>query len=101
MSTFLKHVDPSLFAQLKQTLVKELEDIRKQRRSSIFFPQRVHVRGLKAIVIGYRQIRIGSTATSDEKEQWYIQLTQRTDGLVTLADIKKVSEVDAAKFIKG
>ena len=99
MSTFLKHVDPTLFTKLRQTLLQELEDIKKQRRSSTFFTQKVRVKGLSAIVTGVRQIKIGSTDASISQEHWHVKLTKRADGLVTLAEFKKVSEVDAANFI--
>ena len=99
MSTFLKHVDPTLFTKLRQTLLQELEDIKKQRRSSTFFTQKVRVKGLSAVVTGVRQIKIGSTDASIGQEHWHVKLTKRADGLVTLADFKEVSEVDAANFI--
>ncbi len=98
LETFLKHVDPELFSVLRQTLLQEFEDIKKQQRSSTFFTQRVHVRGLLAIVSGVRQIKVGNTDASLEQEHWYIKLTQRTDGLVTLAEFKQVSESDIKVF---
>ena len=99
MSTFLKHVDPNLFTSLRQTLLQEFEDIKKQRRSSTFFTQKVRVKGLNAIVSGIRQIKIGSTDASLDQEHWLVKLTQRSDGLVTLAEFKKVTEQDANSFI--
>ena len=98
LETFLKHVDPELFSVLRQTLLQEFEDIKKQQRSSTFFTQRVHVRGLLAIVSGVRQIKVGNTDASLEQEHWYIKLTKRTDGLVTLAEFKQVSESDIKVF---
>lgn len=99
LDTFLKHVDPDLFSKLRLTLLQEFEDIKKQRRSSTFFPQKVHVRGLLAIVTGIRQIKVGNTDASMEQEHWYIQLTKRSDGLVTLAEFKQVSELDIKHFM--
>ncbi len=98
MTTFLKHVDPDLFSKLRQTLLLEFEAIKKQNRSSTFFVQKVRVRGLSAVVSGVRQIKVGMTEASLEQEHWYVKLTQRQDGLVTLADVKKVSESDARAF---
>ncbi len=99
MNTFLKHVDPALFSKLRQTLLVEFDDIKKQRRSSTFFTQKVRVKGLSALITGVRQIKVGSTEASLDKEHWYIQLTKRRDGLVTLADFKQVSETDANSFV--
>ena len=98
MTTFLKHVDPDLFSKLRQTLLLEYEAIKKQNRSSTFFVQKVRVRGLDAVVSGVRQIKVGMTEASLEQEHWHVKLTQRQDGLVTLADFKKVTESDAKAF---
>jgi len=99
MNTFLKHVDPDLFTQLRGTLLEEYQSIQKQRRSSTFFPQEVVIKGLSAIVTGTRQIKIGSTNASLNKEHWFVKLTKRHDGYVTLSDFKQVSDADAAGFM--
>ena len=99
LDTFLKHVDPALFSKLRQTLLQEFEDIKKQQRSSVFFTQKVRVRGLMAIVSGVRQIKVGMTEASLEQEHWYIKLTKRADGLVTLAEFKQVSDHDINVFM--
>jgi type IV conjugative transfer system protein TraE len=99
LDTFLKHVDPSLFSQLSQTLLQEFEDIKKQNRSSMFFPQTVRVRGLSAVITGIRQIKVGMTDASKEQENWFVKLTKRTDGLVSLAEFKQVTKNDTKAFM--
>lgn len=101
MNTFLKHIDPDLFSQLRQTLLEEFEDIKTQRRSSTFFVQRVVIRDLRAIVTGVRQIKIATTDASLEQEYWYVRLTQRQDGLITLAEFKEVMKQDVKAFTEG
>ncbi len=101
MNTFLKHVDPDLFTQLRGTLLEEYQSIQKQRRSSTFYPQEVQIKGLTAIVTGSRQIKIGSTNASLDKEHWFVKLTKRHDGYVTLSDFKQVSDSDAANFLQA
>ncbi len=99
MDTFLKHIDPALFGSLRQTLLQEFEDIQKQNRSSIFFIQDVVIKGLSAMITGVHEVRIGATEASSEQEHWYLRLTQRSDGLVTLADIKKVGPKEHKEFV--
>ncbi len=99
MSTFLKHVDPELFGRLRQSLLEEYEEIQKQRRSSTIFIQDVVIKGLSVMVTGVREIRIGATEASSEQEHWYLRLTQRQDGLVTLADIKQVDPKTYKEFV--
>ena len=99
MDTFLKHIDPELFGHLRQTLLQEYEDIQKQRRSSTIFIQDVVIKGLSAMITGVHEVRIGATEASSEQEHWYLRLTQRSDGLVTLADIKKVGEKEYKEFV--
>jgi hypothetical protein len=82
---------------ISQTLIYTPESFKYQM--STFFTQKVRVKGLSAIVTGVRQIKIGSTDASISQEHWHVKLTKRADGLVTLADFKEVSEVDAANFI--
>ncbi len=101
MTTFLKHVDPELFSKLRQTLLQEFGDIKKQRRSSIFFTQKIRVKGLSAVITGIRQIKIGNTDATIEQEHWYVNLVKRSDGLVSLLDFKKVSEADALAFLNN
>ncbi len=99
MTTFLKHVDPELFSKLRQTLLQEFEDIKKQRRSSIFFTQKIRVKGLTAVVTGIRQIKIGTTDATVEQEHWFVKLVKRTDGLVSLSEFRKVPESEAINFL--
>ncbi len=101
MMTFSKHIDPALFSKMRETLSDELKDIIKQNRSSTFFVQRVSILGLNAMVTGVRSITIGKTTATEEIEHWYIKLTKRKDGLVTLADFKKMSKDDVIAFKRG
>lgn len=99
MTTFLKHVDPELFSKLRQTLLQEFEDIKKQRRSSVFFTQKIRVKGLSAVITGLRQIKIGSTDATIKQEHWYVNLVKRSDGLVSLLEFKEVPESYALTFL--
>jgi len=101
MNTFLKHIDPELYGTLRQTLLEEFEDIKRQNRSSTFFVQKVRVKGMSAVVTGVRHIRIGSTDASSEQENWLLVFTQRLDGLVSLAKFEPVSQRKANEFITG
>jgi len=101
MNTFLKHIDPELYGSLRQTLLEEFEDIKRQNRSSTFFVQKVRVKGMTAVVTGVRHIRIGSTDASSELEHWRLSFTQRLDGLVSLAKFDSISQRDANQFLTG
>ena len=101
MLTFSKHIDPALYSKMREVLSDELKDIIKQSRSSTFFIQRVSIAGLSAMVTGVRSITIGKTKATEEIEHWYVKLSKRRDGLVTLADFKKMSKADVIAFKQG
>jgi type IV conjugative transfer system protein TraE len=101
MLTFSKHIDPALYSKMREILSNELKDIIKQSRSSTFFIQRVSIVGLNAMVTGIRSITVGKTTATEEIENWYVKLSKRSDGLVTLADFKKMSNADVIAFRKG
>lgn len=100
MITFSKHIDPELYGEMRKILRKELDDITRQNRSSTFFVQKVRIRGMNALVTGIRRISIGATPATEEQQHWLVKLTQRRDGLVTLADFKQVDAAAVKDFMK-
>ena len=98
MNTFLKYVDPSYFSRLRTALIKERDDILQQRRSSTFFPQTVDIRGGEALITGVRKVTVGNIEATHEQQFWWIKLNQRQDGLVSVADLREITDADAKVF---
>ena len=101
MITFSKYIDPSLYAEIQKNLRQQLDDIQKQNRTSTFFIQKIHTRGLSAIIEGLREIKIGDTVATHELEYWYVKFNKHPDGQIALLKFKQVKKSDLAQFLGG
>jgi len=101
MITFSRHIDPELYGEMRKVLKGQLDEIMRQNRSSTFFIQKVRIRGLTALVTGIRRVRIGATEATEEQQHWMVKLSERRDGLVTLADFKQVDAAAVKRFMEG
>ncbi len=77
VKTFLKYADPRAYGELESKLYEDAEQSKRNRISSVFFPQEARIKGSKVALTGVLDTMVGSKPTNSRQATFLVDFDYR------------------------